>query len=74
VHLRRRRAVAVAGRVARIKLKGKGPNLGLGSLALAPSATLRVQLRNDAAALCFGATYAEPFLAGDAGRFSDKSQ
>jgi len=59
---------------AKIKLKGKGPSLGLGSLALAPGSTLIVQLRNPAAGLCFGATYAEPFSTSDAGRFSDKSE
>lgn len=59
---------------AKIKLKGKGPHLALGSLALAPAATVSVQLRSDSAGLCFGATYAEPFTAGDAGRFNDKSE
>jgi len=59
---------------ATIRLKGKGANLGLASLALAPGATVRAQLRNDAAGLCFGATYAQPFLAGDAWRFSDRSE
>ncbi len=63
-----------AAGAARITLKGKGPNLGLGSLALAPGTTLSVQLRSEAAGLCFGATYAEPFSIGDVGRFGDKSE
>ncbi len=58
---------------ARLKVKGKGPNLGLSSgLAFDPSATLALQLRNSTGA-CYGAGFSSPFIRNQSSIFIDKS-
>jgi cysteine-rich repeat protein len=58
----------VAGK-AKAKVQGKGSNLGLPSLPLAPTATVTTQLHNLANGTCFGATFPTPFRRNDEQNF-----
>lgn len=57
-----------AGR-AKLKVKGKGPELSLGALGFGPAATVSVQLRSDSAGACYGAAFVTPFKKNDASQF-----
>jgi hypothetical protein len=57
---------------AKLKIKGKGPNLGLPALGFDPAATVHAQLRGPGGS-CFGLEFPPPFADNDPTRFSDKT-
>ena len=56
----------------RVKLKAKGPRLGLAALGFGAPATIAVQLTG-ASGGCLAAVFSDPFLRDDAARFRDRS-
>lgn len=61
----------VGGR-SKITFKGKGVDLSQLGMPLAPTSSLRLQLRNDSDSTCFQSTFSTPFKKNTAAQLSDK--
>jgi cysteine-rich repeat protein/parallel beta-helix repeat protein len=57
---------------AKLRVKGKGAGLPIGSLAFGPGTTVHAQLRSSAGG-CYGSVFSPPFKRDESGEFQDAS-